>query len=109
MILGPHSITVQRAGTRQADYGSGTELDWANTTSTAVDGCSVQPSPADDYTIDRDTFITRLVVYAPPTIIVRATDRIVWNGTTYDIDGDVLRWDFGDLSHVVLNLRRSEG
>lgn len=108
MRFGPHTITVVHPGELPNDYGTGTQPDWVNTTTAAVDGCSVQPAPADDYTIDRDTFLVRWVVWAPPTISVTATDRIVWDGDTYDIDGEVLRWDFPPLSHVVLNLRRSQ-
>lgn len=108
MRLGPHTVTVLRAGSKPADYGSGTELDWGNTTSTDVPGCSVQPAPSDDFTIDRDTFTTRWLAYLPNGTDVEATDRVLWQGDTYDIDGGVLRWEFGALSHVVVNLRRSE-
>jgi len=107
MILGPHTITVVHPGTKPVDYGTGTQPDWDNATRTEVAGCSVQPAPAAEYTIDRDSFITRWQVYAPSSIDVAAIDRIEWNGTSYDVDGDVLRWEFGALSHVALNLRRS--
>lgn len=107
MRLGPHTITVVRAGTTPNDYGTGTQLDWGSATRTTVPGCSVQPTPAAEYTIDRDTFITRWQAYLPPTADVAATDRVEWQGGTYDIDGDVLRWDFGAMSHQVITLRRS--
>jgi len=108
MTLGSHTITVLRATEREADYGTGTELDWTAPTRTDVAGCSVQPAPSDEFTIDRDTFITRWQVFAPSSIDVTASDRIEWNGHTYDVDGDVLRWEFGSLSHVVLNMQRSQ-
>lgn len=108
MKLGPHTITVVRAGTKPADYGTGTVLDWDAATGAVVEGCSVQPAPADEFTIDRDTFTTRWVAYAPSDADITALDRIEWNGDTYEVDGDVLRWEFGALSHIVVNLRRSE-
>jgi hypothetical protein len=108
MRLGPHTITVLRPGQVAADYGNRTTLDWSNPARTEVSGCSVQPAPSDEFTVDRDTFITRWQVFAPDTADVRATDRIEWNGHTYDVDGDVLRWSYPPLSHVVINLRRSE-
>lgn len=106
--LGPHTITVLRATEKPSDYGNTTELDWTNPTRTDVDGCSVQPASSDEFTIDRDTFITRLVVYTPSDVDVRASDRVEWQSETYDIDGDVLRWEFGALAHVVINIRRSD-
>lgn len=108
MKLGPHTITLLRATERPSDYGNNVELDWTDAASADVSGCSVQPASSDEFTIDRDTFTTRLVVYTPADVDVLSRDRIVWQGDTYDIDGDVLRWEFGALSHVVINLRRSD-
>jgi hypothetical protein len=108
MKLGPHTITLLRAAEQPSDYGNTSTLDWSNATRTDVAGCSVQPSSSSEFTIDRDTFITRFVVYAPASTDVRASDRVEWDGSTYDIDGDVLRWTFGALSHVVINLSRSD-
>jgi hypothetical protein len=108
MRLGDHTISIVRPGSRPADYGTGTELDWATATTSEVSGCSVQPAPSEDFTIDRDTFTTRWVAYLPKDTDVHAHDRVQWEGDTYEIDGGVLRWHFGALSHVVVNLRRSE-
>ena len=108
MILGPHTITVLRAERVESDYGTGTSLDWDRATSTEVPGCSVQPAPSTEFTVDRDLFITRYQVFVPPSADVRAGDRIAWNGEVFDVDGDVLRWEFGSLSHQVINLRRSD-
>lgn len=106
--LGPHTVTVLRAPLVAGDYGNRTTPDWENPVATEVPGCSVQPAPASEFTVDRDTFLTRWVAYLPASADVRATDRIAWAGDTYDVDGDVLRWEFGALSHQVINLRRSE-
>lgn len=108
MILGPHTIAVLRAPMVPGDYGSGTTPDWSQAASRAVSGCSVQPAPSDEFTVDRDTFITRWQVFAPADADVRPTDRIEWNNDTYEVDGDVLRWEFGDLAHLVIHLQRSE-
>jgi hypothetical protein len=107
-VLGPHTITVVRAATSTGDYGNRPVLDWSNTTDTEVRGCNVQPAPASTFTVDRDSFITRFQAFVPPDTDVRSTDRVVWDGNTYDVDGDVLRWDFPGLSHLVVNLRRSQ-
>ena len=107
-MLGPHTITVVRAATTASDYGNRPVLDWSNTTDTDVPGCSVQPAPGSMTTVDRDSFITRMQAYVPASADLRSTDRVVFNGDTYDVDGDVLRWDFPGLAHQVVNLRRSQ-
>jgi hypothetical protein len=108
MRFGPHTITVLRAAEVAGDYGNRTVADWGNPTETTVEGCSVQPAPSTEFTVDRDTFITRWQVFAPIEADVRPTDRIQWGNAIYEVDGDVLRWEFGALSHLVINLRRSE-
>jgi hypothetical protein len=108
MTLGPHTITVVRpVGVKPADYGTGTEPDWSAATSTPVGGCSVQPTPAPAYTIDQDSYQSRWTVWAPISTEVASGDRVVWDGQTYDVDGEVMTWEFGRLSHLVINLRRS--
>jgi hypothetical protein len=107
-VLGPHTITVLRAPRVAGDYGTATVPDWDNATSVDVTGCSVQPAPAPEYVVDRSQALTRWQVFAPSTADVRPTDRIGWGSTTYDVDGDPQRWDFPPLSHLVINLVRSE-
>lgn len=108
MKLGPHTVTVLRATEVASDYGNRTELDWTTPTETEVDGCSVQPASTEEFTVDRDTFLVRWLLYAPGDADVRATDRIRWNDQTYDVDGDVLRWEFPPLDYLIATLRRSE-
>lgn len=108
MKLGPHTIAVLRGTEKPSDYGNTVEIDWTTPTRTDVDGCSVQPASSDEFTIDADTFTTRYIAFVPYGVDVRASDRVEWQGATYDIDGDVLRWSFGALSHLVINLRRSD-
>lgn len=107
MKLGPHRIVVVHPGTKQSGYGTNQVLDWSTATRTTVDGCSVQPQAQPEYTDDRDTISTSWVAYVPVDAEIDAIDRIEWTGESYDIDGDVLRWEFGSLSHLVMTLRRS--
>lgn len=107
MNLGPHTVVVVRAASKASGYGNRPSLDWSNTTRTEVSGCSVQPAPANTYTVDRDAFVTRFQAFLPADTDVHSNDRIEWAGAAYDVDGDVLRWDFPGLSHLVVNLRRS--
>lgn len=108
-MLGPHSVSVLRAGTKAADYGNGTQPDWEQVTETVVAGCSAQPLPAPENTVDRDNVSHRWLVWMPGDTDIKATDRVVYGGAEYDVDGEPDRWDFTPLSHVVVRLRRSEG
>ena len=105
--LGPHTVTVVRPGRKAGDYGTGTVPDWDNATSTDYEGCSVQPVVGGEYTVDRDSTTTRWQAWVTPEADVAPTDRVVWRGDTYDVDGDVQRWDFPPLAHLVVPLVRS--
>jgi hypothetical protein len=105
--LGPHTISVVRAGTKPSDYGTTLVLDWDAGTLWDVEGCSVQPTSAPEFTQDRDAVLVRWVAWLPIDADVRATDRVIFDGETYDIDGEPMRWSFGALAHQVINLRRS--
>ena len=106
--LGPHTITVIRPGEKASDYGTSTEPDWDDTTDKNYKWCSVQPVTGAEFTVDRDNVTSRWQVWAPPSVDIRSSDRVAWNGATYDVDGEVQRWDFQPLDHLVIYLIRSE-
>ena len=108
MKFGPHTVTILRAPQVPGDYGTGTQADWPNAVEATVEGCSVQPVSGDEYNVDRDSTLSRWQAWLPPEADVTSTDRITWAGDTYDVDGEVQRWDYPPLSHLVVNLRRSE-
>jgi hypothetical protein len=106
-MLGEHVITVVRPTERgpDGDPVPGTGM------STDVGGCSVQPRTTTEATDGRDTVISGLIAYVPAGADIRATDRIVFRGVTYAVDGDPGYWD--DLSatpdHLEVPLRRVTG
>lgn len=109
-MLGPHTITVLNPGTKASDYGNATVEDWERPMSITVDGCSVQPGMAVEYTIDRDNTLDRWTVWVPGIDVpLTSKSRVRWRGQTYDVDGDPQVWDFPPVPHMVANLRRSEG
>lgn len=105
MILGSHSVVVRRATNAQDTYGNDTP-DWSSATSTTVGGCSVQPQIGSEVTVGRETVVSRWLLYAPDGTDLLATDRVEWDGGTYEVDGEVQRWDFA-LSYITALLRRS--
>jgi hypothetical protein len=56
---------------------------------------------------DEARTITRGKIFGGPDLDLEATDRVVFDGDTYDVDGDVMRsYRQGQLHHVRAMLRR---
>jgi len=82
--------------------------------STVLVGCSVSPRMSSDLTEPgRNGIMVGLTVYTPASAdIDAATDQIVYRGDTYDIDGDVGRWEspYGSrIGGLEFSLRRAIG
>lgn len=107
MRLGRHTIVVRRATVAEDEYGND-QRDWATATSTTVTGCSVQPVLGAEVTVGRETVVSRWQVWAPDGTDLLATDRVEWDGSTYDVDGEVQRWGFPPLSHITALLRKGD-
>lgn len=105
MILGSHTVTVRRATVTEDDYGNPVR-NWATATSTPVAGCSVQPVIGDEVTVGRDTIVSRWKLYAPDETDLIASDRVEFDGSAYDVDGEVQRWDFPPMSHLTALLTK---
>jgi hypothetical protein len=105
--LGPHTVTVLHPTTDTDDGYGNASPDWDTAQQSSVTGCSVQPIPGTENLLDRDTIVSRWQMYAPDGTDLLATDRVVFDGDTYDVDGEVQRWGFPPLSHIVCLLRRS--
>lgn len=86
--------------------------DWDAADALTIERCCVQPTTT---SLDQDGRVLGIMdgvtCYMPASADVQAGDRIVYNGETYVINGDPRRWSSptGNLSHVMLNLRRWEG
>lgn len=108
MKLGPHTITVtHRPAATEDEFGNPT-YDWGTATSDDVTGCSVQPLVGQEVIVGRETVVSRWQVWAPSDAGVSSVDRIVFNGDTYEVDGEVQEWLFSPLGHVTFLMRRSE-
>lgn len=92
-------IVRLRAPQITAGYGN-TRRDWASATSTLYPA-TVGPVSTDEDVVDQNRVTGRWRMFLPATADVVATDRIVYDGDTYDIDGDVERWKrHGRLHHL---------
>lgn len=107
------TITVIRPATRVDRYGDTVE-DWDDPVETEVGGCKVNPLAGTEDTgrlDDRAALSRRWSVNAPPDADIHAHDRVRFDDTEYQVDGDVSRWrsPTGMVSHLYFELIRWEG
>jgi hypothetical protein len=102
-VLDAPLVTDSRHGTQRRD--------WTDATETELSGCSVQPWTADEATADREFTATHVRLFAPFGNLPYATSRIVYDGVTYEVDGEPARWrdDAGRPDHVEASLKRLAG
>lgn len=101
------SIIVQRGTSSTGGYGS-TELDWSAPTETPL-AATVQPLSSLEDVVGQERTITRWRVHTDPADIT-AQDRIVWDGGTYEVDGDVEVYKRrGVLHHLEFVVERIAG
>lgn len=104
------SITIIRPGTKEV-RGS-IVPDWEHTAQpVVVGGCSVQPASSSLSLDGRVLGISDAwTAYLPEGTDVKAGDRILFDGNTYEISGEPRVWTGAfTRSHIQLNLTRWEG
>jgi hypothetical protein len=102
-------IATQTVTRRRATLGAANparynaqEWDWSSPDDLDIAACSVQPVVVAEVPEGeaRDPVASRWQVFAPPAADVRATNRIVFDGDVYEVDGEPQRWTTGVLDHV---------
>lgn len=94
-----------RAGVK-TDRGGNTVPDWSRPDRLTVTGLNIQPNnQAEAADEQRDAVITGYRVQSDEGIVpdIKATDRIEWNGQTFEVDGEVATWPglFTDTTHHI--------
>ena len=108
-VLATKTVTRVRAATTTDGHGN-TIFNWGAASSSDIGGCGVQPLDGSENSLGRDAVTTLLKLYAPPDADLLSTDRIVYDGVTYEIEGSVQILDaLHALSHKKCFLRRVEG
>lgn len=105
------AVTVTRPG--EQTLRGAVVPDWTNSSPHVVKGCSLQPAA----TMTRDgeqrinATSTSAVLYAPPGADILAGDRVTFDGQTWSVDGQPLKWrsPTGAVSHLVVNLTAESG
>ena len=104
------TITIVKPGTTTS-RGS-TVYDWEHpVSSTDIAGCSVQPASTG---LSQDGRVLGInqgwTAYIPEGTAVSAGDHVIYEGETYEIDGEPKVWTGAiRMSHIQLNLVRWEG
>lgn len=90
-----------------ADRYGNKKRDWAAAERLTLAGVNVQPagSPpvSDEDTVDRQTTVTGWRLYSSPgrDVDLLETDRLEYDGMTFEVDGKVGRWRIGTRVHHV--------
>ena len=93
------SIVRRRAPLVTGAYGKQVR-DWAQATSVTYQA-EVQPVSSTEDVVNAAETETRWRIWLHPSADLAASDRVVWDGATYEVDGDVERWkERGRLHHL---------
>jgi hypothetical protein len=106
------TVTRLRAPYVTDEYGNESSTrDWSQAVSLAITPCTVQPLTGGETLGERDARTKRWSLYAPPLVDVLPTDRIVHQGATYEIKGEVRQWvgASGRLDHTHIELEKVDG
>ena len=105
-------LTVLRAEVVPDRYNDRSRMnrDWDAAVPKSVIG-HVQPLGSTETTDNRDQVDTSIRVFLPAGTDVLATDRLAWNGQTYEVDAAPQRWPspFGGEHHIELTARKVSG
>jgi hypothetical protein len=110
-LPGRVAVDVLRASLdTEARYGA-SQRDWATATTTTIQGCAVLPANTDETDVGREYAATHMRLYAPSDADIATTDRVLWRGQTFEVDGPPTVWcdDDGQVHHVEASLKRLAG
>jgi hypothetical protein len=104
-LLGAQTVTIVHL--EQNEYG-----DHVETGRATYSGCQVQPlSSVERIDPGSDQVISRWTLYAPPSVQASPVDRVIAEGVTYELEGELQLWRGldGRPDHVEAVLRRVSG
>lgn len=110
--LGSDTFTILRAPLLTDPRDGSQYRDWDNPLEINVYEANVQPFPIAEklnfeFNLDREFARTAVRIYAPPGTRVEPTDKILYNGVTYEVFGHNGVWHrFSGLEHHVQIIAR---
>lgn len=108
-MLGSQTVTLYRRSAQATPDAYGMEV--FTETAVTVTGCSMQPAQGQEKLGMQDVVVNGYLLYAPAGTTFAATDRVVFAGQTFEVNGSPNEWtDFmGRPSHTVVPLRQVTG
>lgn len=104
-----HDVTVVHPGTRLSRTND-LEFDWLTATTVTSKAWVSQRSASEDDVTRLMGQTSDWIVYLPPTTVVSSGDRIIWEGSLFDIVGKPNpAWTPRGLHHYEADLRLVEG
>ena len=109
--LGADRIIIRDAPLTTRTRHGGQTRDWDAATAVIADGCSVQAYGATEQAADREFTATHKRLFAPADVTLAATSQVIFDGATYEVDGEPALWrDLdGRPSHIEAALKRLSG
>jgi hypothetical protein len=107
---GRQTIYRLRATVAEDDHGNDVP-DWTAPDQKTIRGCAVEPGAPQEYLIGRDASRVQWFVMAPLCADVKSTDRVKWQGVTYEVSGQPAPWpsDSGRLDYLAVVLQTWNG
>lgn len=85
-------LVTDRYGKQVRDWSAAASVDYP---------AEVQPVSSTENVVNQARTETRWRVWLGPSADLAATDRVVWDGVTFEVEGDVERWKRrGRLHHL---------
>lgn len=107
-MIFPHTVTIHRPAAATDAYGD-PSVDWNDSTST-TSAAWVQPRTSSEDNDNRAAISSGWMVFLPDGTDVHAADRVVWDGRTYEVDGEpAVLWNPSGPHHVEAPLKRITG
>jgi hypothetical protein len=88
----PHPFTALRAPLVTDSKGNQIR-DWPNAVTVGPWRGWFQPVSSDEITLNEQRVVSRWRLFAEPAATLLSTDRPVWDGKTFQVDGEVQMWD----------------
>lgn len=111
IALGEETVVVRNAPLATDGRYGNARRDWDQATDTTVAGVAMQPLAYEENDVDRERTVSRMRLYLPPAgAALAAESRVVWRGTTYEVDGSPEPWyDGGALDHLAATVKLLAG
>lgn len=111
MRVGVEVVTRLRAPLAPTGPSGRLSRDWTRASSTVLKGCSFQPLSTTEFIDSREFAETHWKLILPGAADIVSSDRVIWLGSTYEVDGNAENWNDmkGTPQHTTVLVKRWTG